>query len=197
MPTLTRATMGRLTPSGILRRGAVTRGGEGTAGGGPVVIFPDGDLNPVPVELPAPAAILTGNWQFVATPDQASATLPNSFGMICLFGIDGNHRLALQDAGDAYRLDLYQDGGGGAQQVGSMEWTGTPAIHFEIDRDTSTIRADVLSGAVTFFGAWDTVVGMSATKVLTPWAWTGTTLNVGGFAGNFEFDGTITSVLEL
>jgi hypothetical protein len=169
-----------------------------TAGSsGPAIIIPDAAMNPLPVELAAPARIVSGDWQFVATPNQGSATLPNSFGMICLFGLNGEHRLALQDAGDAYRLDLYEDGGGGAQQVGSMEWLGTPAIHIEVDRTTNTIRANTLSGSVTYFGAWDSVVGQSATKTLAAWAWSGPVLNVGGFAGNFLFDGTITSVLEL
>ena len=159
------------------------------------LLIPNDDLATLPaVVTPIPTEILTGIWQFVLAPAQPSATLPNDFGFVNVFGIDGEHILVLQDSGDAYRLDLFA--GGGSQQVGVLEWSGTPTMLVEVDSDAGSISVTVLSGAVTFGGGWTSSDATSATKSLTPWTWSGTELNVGGFFGLFEFDGTIEDVAD-
>lgn len=160
------------------------------------LLIPNIDIASLPADVtPIPADILSSVWQFAMTPAQASATLPNSFGFVCLFGIDGDLRVALQDSGDAYRLDLF-DTGGGTIQIGLMEWTGSPSIRIEIDTVNSTVTATTLSGSVTYGGGWDSVVGPVATRDVVGWTWTGTTLHVGGIPPNFTFDGTIQDVAD-
>jgi hypothetical protein len=161
------------------------------------LLIPNGDIATLPASVtPIPPDILTAEWQFVMTPNVDSASLPNDFGFVTLFGRNDDQMVTLQSVGGGlYRLDLYVDGG--SRQIGVLDWTGSPVIRVRIDVPNATVSAEVLSGAVNFGGGWDSVVGNLATRTVSAWAWsTGSTLNVGGFAGLFLFDGTIQDVAD-
>ncbi len=161
----------------------------------PTYLVPNGDISTLPADItPVPPTILNGHWSMTVTPAQPSATLPNDFGMVGLMGLDGNHRIALQQSGASYRIDLYDDIVG-TQQVGIMTWLATPSILIDVDVVSGVLTAT--SAGVTFTGAWDSVAGNTATKALSIWTWTGTTLNIGGVVGLFEFDGTIQDIIEV
>lgn len=161
------------------------------------LIIPNEDLEALPaIVTPVPPELLDELWSFEITPAHASADLPNSFGIVSIFAVAAEHLLALQDTGgDAYRLDLYA--GGGSSSVGVLEWSGTPTMRVTVDVPGSTISIEVLAGAVTFGGGWDSSDATSATKTLAPWTWNdGAELNVGGFFDLFVFEGTIENVSD-